>query len=742
MKINRRYKRSIKNNMAFYVSSTILTLFALLLYLAFSIGGWGIKNFTDDFFKTQKLEDAQFITYNVIPDEDIERIEQEYDLVFEKEGFFEFEENDYDARILQRNSKINLHKVVSGKDAVNDNDIIISKGYADNKKVKIGDSLTINNKKYIVSGLFERPDYLFMLQNTTDSSKNVDSFFIAMVSDDEFKALGEPAYIYAVKYNKENSNEFRKFLNDKYKVVSYLSSDENKRISEVVQQPDTFISMSYFMLIIIPLIVVALISTIIGRMVKKEQKQIGTLMALGYKKWTIIRHYAGFAIIPGLIGSLLSLFIAALGAEKLGNMCLADYEPMEAKFQAKGSELVLCILIPSLIYLLASILTARKLLKKNVVTLLSGNSDNLNGKKKKYFVDSTMNFRKKLALRSILFNKSRSFVVFIGVFLGGFIVMFSLAFMDSLKSIGDKGGEAIGSFEYEYVMNYIMTDVPEDSEPVILTSFETMDDSSFYFMGINDDNKYIKIDDKSGKRISLGENDCIMTSLAAKIYGIDVGDTFKFKNGNTLDEYEYKITAISENSFQKCIYVTMENARELLNWEPGSYNALQSVNENSEIDNKFVNFTVTKESISDQMKNTVDQMKLIVGILIVLGSVICISSIYVAVNMLVDENKVNISMLKVLGYHKKEINRTILNTNNLILIIGIILSIPCAYLACNSFYSSMADSMGCIIPSIYNPVSMIATVMIVLLCYFVSLAFLKRKVYKIDVIESMKDNRE
>ena len=38
-----------------------------------------------------------------------------------------------------------------------------------------------------------------------------------------------------------------------------------------------------------------------------------------------------------------------------------------------------------------------------------------------------------------------------------------------------------------------------------------------------------------------------------------------------------------------------------------------------------------------------------------LGIVICIASVYVAVNMLVSENRRNISMLKVLGYSDRKI---------------------------------------------------------------------------------------
>lgn len=740
-KINRRYKRSIRSNLSFYISSIVLTVVALLMYFVFSMSGREIKDFTDDFFAEHNVEDAEFITYLDISDEDIEEIEDEFNLSLEKQEYFDFEENDFTARIFKRNEKINLYEIIDGEDTTVDDEIIISKGYAENKGVNIGDTLLVNGKDYVVTGFFERPDYLYMIQNTTDSAKNVESFFISYVSDEEFESLGDSAYLYTVRFYKDNSSDFRKYINDEYKIVTYLKADDNNRISKVVTQPDVFISISYFMLILITCVVVAMISTIIGRMVKREQKLIGTLMAFGYSKGILVKHYAGFAVIPGIIGSIIAIIIVSLSSQTLGSACLADYEPIAVEFKLRIFEIMLGIAIPTLMYLFAASCAVLKLVKKNTVLLLTGNSDEGKKKVNKLFVKSKIDFRKKFALRSILSNKSRSFVVLLGIFLGGFVVMFGLAFMDSLKSIVTLGGSDIGSFEYEYVMNYIMTEERDDAEPAIITSFETLDGSSFYFMGISEDNEYIKIDDVDGKRLSLGEDDCIMTSLAAKVYGVEAGDEFSFRDANTLEKHKVKITGISQNSFQKCIYLTMENARKELDWKSNWYNTLQT-DKKLNIDENDINFIVTKDSIKQQMETIVSSMNIMVYLLVFLGALCCISAIYVTVNMLVEENSVNISMLKVLGYHKKEINKIILNVNNILLIIGIVLSIPCAYGLASVYYESMADSLGCIIPTVYNPVSIIITIIVVFTSYYVSLWGLKSKVYKIDMVESMKDHRE
>lgn len=49
MKLNRRYTRNIRENLSFYISSTVLTVVTLLLYFLFNIAGNAILDFGDEF---------------------------------------------------------------------------------------------------------------------------------------------------------------------------------------------------------------------------------------------------------------------------------------------------------------------------------------------------------------------------------------------------------------------------------------------------------------------------------------------------------------------------------------------------------------------------------------------------------------------------------------------------------------------------------------------------------------------
>ena len=70
------------------------------------------------------------------------------------------------------------------------------------------------------------------------------------------------------------------------------------------------------------------------------------------------------------------------------------------------------------------------------------------------------------------------------------------------------------------------------------------------------------------------------------------------------------------------------------------------------------------------------------------------------------------------------------------------LGIAAAYGGMAWYCAEFIEVERLIIPATLKPVSILLTAVITVFCYFVSLALLRRKVEKIDMIEALKDNRE
>lgn len=739
MKLNKRYIRSIKENRSFYIASSVLTIVSLLMFYLFNIAGNGILNFSDDFFAENKLEDADFSTYMQISEEDMEWLRKEYDVTLEAQHYFNLVNDDTTARVFKRTKEIDLYVITEGDDVSSNDEVIISEGYAENMGVNIGDKIDVGKKEYTVCGYFQRPDYLYMLQNTDDSYKNITTFFLCYLSDSEFESLGEANCQYLVKFHQDNSRQFREYIHENYVLQNYLSADENQRICMVDDQAILFVIMSYVLLVVLPLIAVALVSIIISRKVKSEQKFIGTLTALGYTRGQLMRHYAGFAAIPGIFGGVLSAVVSLLCAQSFGEMGLSDYEPMKVKFSLNTLVALAGVVIPTIMYVLAALLSVRKLLKQDAVVLLSGNA----GERKKLkhiFAGKKMSFRKKFAIRQMLGNPARTFVIFMGIFVGSYIMLFGLGFFDTMQSVGDKSSERLGSFEYEYILNELLTEETYDGEPILASSLETEKGSSLSLIGTDNDNKYLDLKDEQGNQVNVNQGYYI-TSLMAMLLEAEEGDTLTLYNPLSMEEIKIKVAGIIDNTVQKAVYTSREEASKLIGVENNAYNALMS-GKKLDIPKESLVKTITKSDTKEQFNTIFEEMKFMLYILVILGVIICVSAIYVAVNMLVTESKGNISMLKVLGYNDKKINQIVLSINHILLPLGIALSIPAVYASGNAMFKIYADTEGMLMTIDIAAKSYVITILLTVLSYFGSLAKLQRKVKKVSMVESLKDNRE
>ena len=740
MKLNKRYVRSIKQNMSFYVSSTLLTIMTLFLFFVMNIAGEAIWEFGDDFFATQNLEDANFTTYIPIPDEEVEALEEEYALTLEPQYFCNIETGDITTRLFKKTEEVNLYSVTEGRDVANNDEVIISEGYAVYNKVSLGDQITVGEKAYTVTGFFQRPDYLYMLQNENDSYKNVTTFFLAYVTDEEFENIGSANCQYLVRYTKDNQTDFRKEVNNKYYMRTYLSAQENMRIDLVKMQAEMFVAMSYLILVIMPLIVVVLVSIVINRKVKSEQKLIGTLTALGYKKGRLMLHYAGFAMIPGLLGGILSVVFTTIFAQPFGELCLADYEPMRIQCHLNPLAAVLGIVMPTIMYVLAAMNSVHKLLKKDTVLLLNGNFEQGERSYKHILKKSKLSFRIKYAMRSVIGNPSRSFVVFLGIFLGSYISLLGFSFLDTMEKTKQNMTGEMGRYEYQYVLNELIAENEYGGEPLLMSTMETKNGDRFSVIGTTDSNPYIDLKDVEGNAISLKDGYYI-TSVMALLYDLQAGDTFTLCNPLSLEEKSITIAGIIDNDMQNAVFGDKEHIAQMIGIDTTLSNVIMSDVSLNIPESKVIQ-TIKQSDVKEQFQNISNQMNVMIYFVIGMGAAICVAAIYVAANMLVTENSSNISMLKVLGYKDKQINRIVLNVNHIFLPIGYLLSIPLVFASTNWFMVFLADFMGALPKTYVAPQSFAYTAILTAVSYFGSLFLLRRKVSKVDMVESLKGNRE
>lgn len=740
MKLRRRYIRNIRQNLSFYIASTVLTMAALFLFFLFHIAGNAILDFADEFFEKQKLEDAHFTTYIPIPESDIDDMEEVYEITLEAQSYINIDTDGTTARVFQKTRKVDLYDVTEGEDTDEKGEVILSEGYAVNMDISIGDQIRIGEEDYTVTGFFQRPDYLYMLENEDDSYKNITTFFLAYMSEEDFAELEETNCQYLVRYNGNDDTDFRRAANEKYHMHSYTAAEENQRIVMVRSQAEMFLIMSWMLLCILPLVAVALICIIISRKVKTEQKMIGTLSAMGYTRAQLARHYAGFAAIPGIIGGVLTSVVTAAVAQSYGELGLTDYEPMRISCSLSWYAAVLGIVIPTVMYIFAALLSVRRLLRQNTVLLLNGSADEGRRKLRRVLAARKLSFSIKFAVRALIGSPARSFVVFLGIFLGSFIMLTGSSIYDSARHMADTVQVTAGEYEYQYVLGELLYENPYGGELILAASVEGEKGDTLTVMGTDNEQFLLNLTDKEGQKISTKDGYYI-TSLTAYLCGWETGERVTLYNPLSLERTHIRISGIVENDTAQIIYTSRANAAEMTGFDKNTGNMIMS-GEKLDIPGNIVESESRKSDLEEQVDTIIDQTSYMIDTMVELGIVICIASVYVAVNMLVSENRRNISMLKVLGYTDRKIGRIVLSSNHVFLPLGILLSIPAAYVFCGLFFRMFADMMGMLASPYLELKSCIMAVVLTAGSYLASIYFVQRKTRKVDAVECLKEQRE
>lgn len=740
MKLNKRIARNILHNKSFYISSILLTMLTVALLIGAMSTGTVIDKSMNGLIDELKVEDAQFKTAINMDEDDIDKVEKKYDVSIEKQRYIEQEDGDKVLRVFSPNKDINLYKVTEGHDVSSDDEMLITKQFAVSNNLEIGDSYSIQDKNYKITGYFVRADYTYMLKNTSSAYIDNENFGLAIVNNDAMDNMEEVSSYYSIKYNKDNQKDTREYLADNYKVASYLAATSNTRIVYPRNQGEDYKSMGIIIAPVLFILVMIIIAVIIGRMIKGEQRQIGVLNALGYRKSEITKHYLRYPAIPGVVGSILGIAFSFFLTKAFLDVAFTDFEPIPYDMVYDKASMIVSIFLPTVLYLLTAFFVIHGLLRAKTIDLLSGNSARKKEKVKRIFVSKKLNFKTKYKIRALLSNPGRTLATCFGLLVASIVLVCGFIMKDSCQFIINNELDNVGDYEYQYYLNIPQKDKLDEGEGFLSYNFEVEGNTTlFNVKGIEEDSKYIKLKTISGNDIDY--NKYYLTKASSVEYGVNAGDDFTFFDPITMKEHTVKVTDILDDNTQSTLFTGMKNAAELIGVDEGSYNGIMS-SEEINISNDKVAIKTSKEKVKSEMENLLTPVIGVVYVLIAFGVLLCLMVIYLVVNMLIQENKNNISMLKVLGYRNKEINKMVLNTNHILVPICFLISIPIGIVICNLGLADTVENMSMYVESKIEIPSIIICFILILIGYFASLFILKRKVYKVNMVESLKDNRE
>ncbi len=744
MTLNKRYKRNVRSNLSFYLSIVLLTALVTCLHVAFE-SSYGVQQESfDKLLEEANLENAEFVT--MMPLEDIDEIEKEYDVTLERQDYIDLDVDgdDSEVRVFSDDNEINRLRVQEGDMLSSEDEILLNGLYMERHGIDIGDSIKIDGREYTVCGTVIRTDYLFCLKNVTDTFSDSDMFGIGVVKSSVFEEYdeSEKATVYAVKYGDDTDvAEFRRYINDEYGMLSYLSIDNNTRVQSPIDQ---FNELKYTVNTILPttmLFMVVLISVVLGRKIKNERKMIGVLNALGYRRLELALHYSLFGAIPALLGGILGSVAAYPLLGYLSAVLVED--KMEVFYEVTSispKSAAEAIVLPVIAYTIAVFVTALVNMRGSAIEMIKGLSKA--GKKNYGLRKSRLSFRTKYKIRAIFGHFPRTLLVVFGIALGGVLVAFTFACVDSISRYVNESVYATGDFEYEYFLKAPESGAPDEGSAVTGASFEVKDNADLITMMGLDEDTLLKVEDENGNKIDLEDGKYYISQMSSYAYGLKTGDSITLVNISDLEEYEIEIAGIFVNGSQSLIVSDRDTVNELLGLPEGTYNMVMSRESIDYKDSELLR-EVSKKSLAESLDKTINQgMHDMLMPISVIAIVISVITTYLMVNILLNESTTVVSMLKVLGYRDREINSVVTNIYHALLPIGITLGILGGVWFNKLNFDSQAAKYNSYIESVVSGKSIMICVAITLGSYILSMLLLGRKVRNVEMTESLKDNRE
>ena len=212
-----------------------------------------------------------------------------------------------------------------------------------------------------------------------------------------------------------------------------------------------------------------------------------------------------------------------------------------------------------------------------------------------------------------------------------------------------------------------------------------------------------------------------------------------FYNIADLKEHKVKISGVVTDNTHCYLYTGRDNATELAGVDAGTYNCIISKDALT-LDKELVASETKMTVTADTMDNLMGPMKAIILMIEIVGIVLGVFVLYLIINMIVSETSTNISVMKVLGFNRKEISNRVLNVNHVLVCIGYLLGIPMAYTFVKVGYSDTIENYGMLLSPVVTVKAIVTGFLLTWVTYELSLLLQERKISRIDMVEALKEN--
>lgn len=574
----------IKDNYKRFLSLICMAFLGVGFYAGIQSSSPDMLKTLDNFYDENNVYDISVISNVGLTEDDLLKLSKIKNVelainIQEKDTYLEIEENNYVVKLIEYNSQMNNVYIKEGRLPKNNNEVSVDNALLENNNLKLGDSITIDGKKYsivgnVISPLYfsaERPnsnlgsgkvDYYIYVYNgsldleaysniyiTVKGAKkyltNSDSYkklinnvkkYIDLIKDKQqdirydelYSDIIETSEMYGISIDESNFIKPKWYIYDRLDNTSYKelinASDNLKKIGNIF--PIIFFAIS---------VLVSLISMM--RMIEEDRVENGTLKSLGYNSFHITLKYVIYSLLATTIGSSVG---AIFGSYMIPSVIWNIYKKiffipkfiylLKSDYNALG--LWICILC----ICGTSVIVCIKNLREVPANLMRPKAPK-SGKKilleRINFIWKKLKFSDKITIRNIFRYKSRVITTVLGIAGCTSLILAGFGLKDSIKDVID--------FQFNNIIKYDKMLMTNESINQIDIEKELLnDDKVENFTNVNTQNIKVLFNDEEQEVTMITPDD--FNSISKSISLIDL------KTNNVIDNISDNSCIISEKT--------------------------------------------------------------------------------------------------------------------------------------------------------------------------------------------------
>ncbi|KGP73383.1 ABC transporter permease [Pontibacillus yanchengensis] len=749
--------RHMKDKKFQYIGVTLLLVISIMLYVSLSMAISTLDNRNQEFQQTNNQEDFHFIVASSIEDNQLKDWGEQFNLTLEKRFYTDVTyQEDTTLRLFSKSDAVNTPYISEGEMPSDDNEIALSPVFAKAHNISVGDDMNVKGQSITVTGLVYLPDYIYILERESDLINDPESFGIGIGSKRVIESMASKTITQIVGEGgtEESISSLKDAVTSNYSLLKWLNADDNPRIefveSEIQGARATVTTLPLFILVLS----VMMVLMIMKRQIEMQRKEIGTLMALGYRKSELRRHYMLHAGFISLVGSLSGIIIGAALSIPITNLYSEYYNlPRVSYFDWDIRVLLIGFIVPNVILLLMTYLVIRKPLTQSPLTLLSP-KDMSTGKKswleKIPFLEKG-SFMTRFRLRLLIRSKARAFYILLGIMFSTMLLIFGFISYGAMGSLVDTTYKDI--YKYDYAVHYNtlqQEEVEEGASPFTAGEINVKEvngesskvlDQKATIYGIqpetnqvqllNDDDKVVNVKTKKG---------FIISQPLATVLGLNKGDQLTIGNAYNNETITKQVSGISNVYIGHAIFYEKSNVNDFLGYPKKVYTAKWT---NEEPDQQeSILFMEDKKDMIENFESTSSLMRYSIFGISAFAFFVGVIVLTLITNLIVEENSPSISLFKVMGYTDEEISKLVVNIYTPLVVLAYFLSVPIGVLAIDQMMASLVEQTGFSLPVNLTWPMVGIGFGIIMVTYYVSLFFSRRKVTKVSLQEALKKQQD